>query len=289
MTTVSSRFETVARVLPNSGPAPAEVFGERISELYALSQKSNYVFGSPLGPFYAEGRAFHLPRFVYFGPQTHDASLRLAFLTGFDREDLRPGFALADFVEELSRDPYLGQGLNLSFFPLVDVLGFSRVTGERALANANWTRSRSPEIELLEKDARVRGYHGFVRIETSNTDDEISLRLLFGRQEAHKTQKGIKSDGVVSEGRARPQGEPSDLLTSEDFAPHAVRWETTQPGERIGDGPLTSMDNLPVMPFELRIRLPKSWAEETHRTAISSILKRFILRQRAVQAFAQHL
>lgn len=280
MTTVSSRFETVARVLPTNGAASAEVFDERISELYAISQKSNYVFGSPLGPFYAEGRAFHLPRFVYFGPQTHDASLRLAFLSGFDCNDLRTSFAVADFVEGLSQDPFLGQGLNLSFFPLVDVLGFSRVTGNRALADLSWAHSRAPELELLEKDARIRGYHGFVRIEVSTTEEVVSVRLINPARTERAAVPAVGIDGTPSN---------DDFVTAEDFAPHPVRWETLKPGARVGDGPLTTIDNLPVRPFDLRIRLPKSWSEATHRDAINSILKRFVLRQRAAQAFAQNL
>ena len=280
MTTVSSRFETVARVLPTSRTASAEVFDERISELYTISQKSNYVFGSPLGPFYAEGRAFHLPRFVYFGPQTHDASLRLAFLTGFDRTDLRAGFALADFVEGLSQDPFLGQGLNLSFFPLVDVLGFHRVTADRKLAESGWVHARAPEIELLEKDARIRGYHGFVRIETSTTENDVAVRLI--------NRSDVGPAAAPSDALAPLTG-GEDYVTADDFAPHTVRWETLKSGERVGDGPLTTIDNLPVRPFELRIRLPKSWSDATHRGAITSILKRFVLRQRAAQAFAQNL
>jgi hypothetical protein len=39
-----------------------------------------------------------LPRFVYFGPQATDESLRLAFLTGFDHRDLRGTLSLLHFV-----------------------------------------------------------------------------------------------------------------------------------------------------------------------------------------------
>ena len=44
------------------------LFGEQLEALYGLVQRSNYVFGSPLGPFHRQARTYHVPRFVYFGP-----------------------------------------------------------------------------------------------------------------------------------------------------------------------------------------------------------------------------
>ena len=265
---ISSRFETVARILPQQIETPAEAFGARLSQLYLLSQKSNYVFASPLGPVYHEGRHLHVPRFVYFGPHTHDESLRLAFLAGFDSQDLRASTALLDLVEQLVASPDLGQGLNLSFFPLIDVLGLARDEQGRELSLENWSRPNAPEIDVLEKDARVRGYHGFIRIETSSNDAAISVRL---RNDADESATGI------------------ELISSNDFEPWAVRWEADGLGERPSEGPLTVVDDLPIRPFELTLRLPKEWPVDVHQTAIASILRRLISRQRALQAYSQHL
>lgn len=270
MSTISSRFETVARVLPNLGDAPAESFGSRLSELYALSQKSNYVFASPLGPVFHAGRHLHVPRFVYFGPHTHDESLRLAFLAGFDGSDLRAAVALSDFIEQLVKSPDLGQGLNLSFFPLIDVLGLARGDQQRDLSQESWARPRAPEIGVLEKDARIRGYHGFIRLETSSEHNAISVRL---RNDA--------ADGPLASG--------IELVSSDDFEPWAVRWEADPRGAPIHDGPLTAVDDLPIRPFELTLRLPKDWTADVYQSAVAAILRRLILRHRALQAYSQHL
>src|SRR5690606_18549571 len=108
-------------------------FSEQLSNLYQLVQRSQFLFASPLGPFHVNGRPFHLPRFVYFGPHASDAALRLAFLAGFDHRDLRPTLAVLRLVEGLALAPDLGQGLNLSFFPLLDVLGLAQVAEARRL------------------------------------------------------------------------------------------------------------------------------------------------------------
>jgi hypothetical protein len=266
MDTISARFDTVARVLPGAARTSSTGFDQRLAALYALCQKSNYVFASPLGPFFSQGRHFHLPRFVYFGPQTHDESVRLAFLTGFDSRNLAVSFAVTDLIETLASDPEVGQGLNLSFFPVVDVL--NPADTNRGLWSSNWSRSHAPEIVGLEKDARASGYHGFVRIDASGEDDLVLVRL---------------RDGAAP-------FEPVDLATSEDFDPWATRWESEEMfGHKATDGPLTLADDLPVRPFELTIQLPRKWHDGLQRDAAAKILRRVIFRQRALQAYRQHL
>ncbi len=268
---ISSRFATVARL---RFPPPADVslpaaLGEQLSALYGLVQRSDHVFGSPLGPFHHASRAHHLPRFVYFGPQASTDSLRFAFLAGFDHRDLRGTLSLLHFIERLALKPDLGQHFNLSFFPLLDVLGLAGLAPDRDLAGENWARANAPEISLLEKDARLRGYHGFIRLETTPDDGAVTVRL---RTASHVENP---TPGV-------------ELITSDDVAPFAVRWESAVAGP-AGDGPLAVADDLPFQPFELTLRLPAAWTPELHREATASILKSFMLRYRSFIAYGQHL
>ena len=63
----SSPSDAVARVVssPVDRSLPA-IFSEQLVALYDLVQRSQFVFGSPVGPFHTANRSFHLPRFVYF-------------------------------------------------------------------------------------------------------------------------------------------------------------------------------------------------------------------------------
>ena len=153
---------------------------EQLSVLYVLAEKSPHVFGSPLGPFRLRGERYHLPRFVYFGPNSADDAVRLAIYAGVDGTDERGSRALAQFVERLARTPHLGHGLNLSFFPLVNPSGHAFSTPRNLhavdLAAENWEDSEEREIALLRQDARVRGYHGFIRLESA-THDVIHARI----------------------------------------------------------------------------------------------------------------
>ena len=247
----------------------AEILRERISLLYGLSQKSNYVFGSPLGPLFHQGRHFSLPRFVYFGPHTHDDSLRLAFLAGLEASDFRASLLLTHFVEHLATAPNLGQGLNLSFFPLVDVLGNAGAGEGRQLAGEGWMDTTQPEIQALRSETRVRAFHGFVTLETAADAEAICV-------------------GVRVAGKDAPVPVGIEFVTSEEFAPWPVRWEASARDQRIL-GPLSLSEDLPFSPFELSIRFPRHWPEEQHRAAVIAVLSRFILRHSALQAYSQHL
>jgi hypothetical protein len=244
------------------------VFGEQLADLYDLVQGSQFVFGSPLGPIQVEKRSFHLPRFVYFGPHTSDVSLRLAFTAGLDHRDLRSTLALLHLVEQIALKPDIGQGLNLSFFPLVDVLGLASLASNRDLASANWAQTNEPEINLLEQDARLSGYHGFVRLETVRNQDVATVRLRFAPNDY-----------------STPDVE---LVSSDDFEPFGVRWESDA-GHTPKDGPLSIAGDLAVPPFELTLRLPAAWPVEQYREATASILKRFIIRYRGFLAYGQNL
>jgi hypothetical protein len=263
----SSRHAKVARAQAfATSLSLSAALGDQLSSLYGLAQRSEYVFGSPLGPFSHAGQTHYVPRFVYFGPHTSEESPRLAFLAGLDCRDLRPTLALLNLVEQLAVRPDIGQSLHLSFYPLVDVLGHLRQTNDRDLLAQRWTAPKAPEIDLLAKDSRLRTYHAFIRIETGPPDEVVTLRLR-------------------AAGLAAADG---PLFSSVDTEPFAVRWEIENTLTPIA-GPLSLGDDLPFRPLNLTLRVPADWSPEFYREAVASILKRFIVRYRAFLAYGQHL
>lgn len=240
----------------------------RLSRLYELAQSSDYVFGSPLGPIDREQRQLHLPRFVYFGPQTSAESPRLAVVAGLGRHDLPAARALTAFVEGLARNSDIGPALNISFFPVVNVLGLLGGAEERDLSEEHWSRSSEPEIGLLAADARFRAYQGFIRVVTT-VDDEPSARFLT----------------VLSPFIARSEIE---VFNSADFEPWPVSFEAV-PSSAIGHGPLSLVDDLSMAPFEVELALPADWSEARADTALSALLKRLVTRYRGFLAYGQNL
>ena len=263
----SSRRATVAHAqAPGQSRSLSAALGDQLSRLYDLAQQSDYVFGTPLGPFSHAGHEHHLPRFVYFGPHTSEESPRLAFLAGLDSRDLRPTLALLHLVEELALKPSIGQSLHLAFYPLVDVLGQLQQAGARDLAAERWAEPSAPEIDLLAKESRLRSYHAFIRIESAPVDDTVTLRW-------HA---------------AGADGSGAPFLSSADTDPFPVRWEI-ETGPAPASGPLSLGDDLPFRPLDLTLLVPADWPPEYYREAVASIVKRFIVRYRGFLAYGQHL
>jgi hypothetical protein len=270
----SHAMSAPSRTRPLAPPAgaadPSAPLRSDLSALYALSQTSRHVFASPVGPFAAGGREALLPRFVFFGPHASDDSWRLALLAGFDHRDLRASRALVALASLLAADSAKGHALNLTFFPLVDVVGLVTGAAERDLSEAPWGADAPPEIGLLAADARQRRYHGFVRVETAMPgEDVIVLRV-----------RGAFADAAAPD---------LELITTEETRSFPVRFESGVTGSAPADGPLGIADALPVAPFELTLRIPGSWTDEAYQHAAVTVLRRFLRRYRAFQAYGQHL
>ncbi len=259
----------IAAALEARPGGPADALYSELSALYALAQNSPHVFASPVGPFSAGGSPAYLPRFVFFGPHASDDSWRLAFLAGFDHGDLRSARALVGLATRLAADSATGHALNLSFFPLVDITGLATGVTGRRLAEAHWQSGAAPELELLERDARQRSYHGFVRVETGGADEDMITLQVRGPF-------------------ANVQSPDLELITSEETRTFPVRFEAAPSGPARA-GPLSVADDLAGEPFELTLRIPETWSDEAYQHASVTLLERFLRRYRAFQAYGQHL
>lgn len=251
-------------------PTPPAAFTARLSALIERAQGDEHLFVSPLGPFRYDDAALSLPRFVFFGPNTTDESWRIAFFAGFDATDLRASTALLGLIESLANEADTAYGLNLTFFPVVDVAGLSGRGPDRRLAAAPWTNDAAPELVLLQSDARAAGYRSFVRLETAAPGEEvIGLRL--------RTATGLSASPDV------------ELLSSADFELFPVHFERAGLASPPLDGPLSISPPLAGTPFELTVRIPGHWDEALYQRAVTSVLTRFSLRYRAFQAYGQYL
>lgn len=261
----NSRTTTGTRV---SSSVPSSSLSERLGALAEAAQESDHIFASPLGPFFASDMPVYLPRFVYFGPNSSEASLRLALLAGVGRHDLLAAQSLVAFVEGLARRPDIGQGVNLSLFPVVNARRFLAGAEERDLSAVHWGQSGEPEIKLLSMEARVRSYHGFVSVVT--TSDETP---------AARVRTVLTEHVAASE---------VELFNSEDFGPWSVRFEALT-ARAATEGPLTLAQDLAFAPFEVEIALPPHWAQAHADRTLASLLKRLIQRYRGFFAYGQHL
>ncbi len=245
---------------------------ERISRLYTLAESSEFVFVSPLGPFSLQGRSYHLPRFIYFGPRSSDSAVRLAFLAGHDGADARISEALLAWLEQLATAPDLGEGLNLTFFPVVNPSGFQQHRRTNTLGQdldaQHWNLSPSAEINLLAQDARLRAYHGFILLKCGDVP-RVTGRVRFG----------IGSFDTS----------PGTIVEPQQDDPYPVQWLSEPTGGTVREGPLSLSEDLPFAPFEITLTLPARWPADQMTAATVDTLRRFIFRYRSRLAYGIHL
>jgi len=268
MITMKSKSPALARTARSVVAPPSQALTQRLASLPELAQESDYVFGSSLGPF-SDGANLHdLPHFIYIGPASSPDTLKLAVLAGFGRHDLPAARAVLAYIEGLTRRPDVGQGLNLSLFPLVNVLGLIGGAEDRDLTAANWVSSAEPEIRLLRQDSSLRGYQGFVRVVTT-ADDAPSAWF-----------RSIPSLLAQSAG--------VEVFSPSDFLPWPVRFEKALAG-KVTSGPLSVAEDLPFSPFEIELALPAEWTQFRKDKELSALLKRLFASYRAFQGYGQNL
>jgi hypothetical protein len=173
-------------------------------------------------------------------------------------------------IELLGQMAEAAHGLHASFFPIVDVAGLFFGAPHRALGAYHWGRNQLPELSLLEKDARLHGYQGFVRIETGEPGDDVAVVQINGSP-------------------FNPLDPDLEIVTSEDGETMPVRFEAGLGAHAAVAGPLTVADDLPHPTFELILKLPGTWTMVRCQQAAARFLLRFLWRYRAFQAYGQHL
>jgi len=268
MTIMKSKPPALARTSPSAVVPASDGLSQRLILLEELAQESDYVFGSSLGPFSDGANLHYLPHFVYIGPASSPDTLKLAILAGFGRHDLPATHAVLAYIEGLTQRPDVGHGLNLSLFPLVNVLGLVGGAEERDLSSANWVSSTEPEIRLLRQDSSLRGYQGFVRVVTTA---DYAPSAWF---------RSIPSLLAQSAG--------VEVFSPADFHPWPVRFETALAG-KVSSGPLSLAADLPFSPFEIELALPAEWTQLRKDKELAVLLRRLFLSYRAFQGYGQHL
>lgn len=253
---------------PSHSARIATHLASRISTLYKLAEGSEAVFGSPLGPFDEGAVSHYLPHFVYFGSHQSSAALSLAVLAGFNREELPAVRAQLALIEELIKQPDIGRGINVSFFPVANVRGLLGEGGSRDLLGEHWGRSLEPEIRLIHQYSKQQGYQGFLRIASTSDREPSALVRSVLSTTAHPT-------GV-------------EVFSSTDFDPWPVRFEAVSQS-LVAGGPLSFSGDPAFAPFEVELALPADWPQSRWDRELSRHLKRLIISYRGFQAYGQHL
>jgi len=268
MSTLSNRAAAIRDALPPIIFRPKEAERELkrlLTAFHELAQHSANLFASPTDAVAIGDRIYHLPRFVFFGPNQASGPIRIALYAGWDGTDARGTLALLSLIERLTLKPEAAAGCQLVFYPLVNPTGFQDQTvgtrGGVRLEKENWATSKVPEIETLAKEFRLHGFHGWVSLHTTPAHDRIQARI-----------RGLPVNAdffPVEPGRFRI-----------DWQPDAAA---------ITEGPATLVGDLPFGSFQLRLDVPAAWPDGLHTAAVVQTVRAFLGRYRKAIAYGIHL
>ncbi len=135
---------------------------------HLAASHSDAVISGVAGKFEAGGRSYHLPRFIFTGPGSGDAPIRIGIFGGLHGDEPESALGLLPFLRQLIAEPELARGYILFIYPLVNPSGFERGTRESAsgkdLNREFWKGSGEPEVYLLEQELIDHRFHGLVAL-----------------------------------------------------------------------------------------------------------------------------
>jgi len=139
-----------------------------LQPFYLTASQSEAVISGTAGQFVSEGRAYSIPRFIFTGPRSEDAPIRIGIFGGLHGDEPESSLGLLPFFRELIANPDLARGYVLFLYPLVNPTGFERATRESAsgkdLNREFWSGSGEPEIYLLEQELIDHQFHGLIAL-----------------------------------------------------------------------------------------------------------------------------
>ncbi|MBL9208281.1 MAG: succinylglutamate desuccinylase/aspartoacylase family protein [Opitutaceae bacterium] len=115
--------------------------------------------------------AFRLSRDVRSAPEP----IRIGLFAGLHGDEPAGCAALLRLLVELSRDPLAVDGYELTVCPVCNPVGVKVGTRENAsgkdLNREFWRSSTEPEVMILEKELRLRQFHGLITLHADDTSE----------------------------------------------------------------------------------------------------------------------
>lgn len=231
-----------------------------------------------LGSFNVDGAEYHLPRLTFRDPGISDP-IRLGIFAAIHGDEPAGALAVVQFLRELSAQPALAEGYRIDAYPVCNPTGFEDNTRHsRAGKDLNrefWKNSAEPEVQLLEKELRLRHFHGIIQLHADDTSDGIY---------------GFVRGNTLTEALIRPA-----LREAGKILPRNVNATIDGFAARDGiiykayEGILAAPAEVDPVPFEIIFETPHGAPTQRQADAILVALKTIMAEYRSLLAFAQNL
>jgi hypothetical protein len=148
---------------------------ELLDPLDRLAKESPNLIINREARFAVDGEAYVLPRYLFVGPKSGDAPVRIGVFAGIHGDEPEGAFAVVRFLQFLEQHPELAAGYCLSVYPLCNPTGFEDNTRQsrrgKDLNREFWRNSTEPEVGLLQAELVSHSFHGIISLHVDDTCD----------------------------------------------------------------------------------------------------------------------
>ena len=123
--------------------------------------------------FEVHGETYVLPRYLFIGPKSGDAPVRIGIFAGIHGDEPEGAHAAVRFLKFLEDYSDLAAGYCLSVYPVCNPTGFEDNTRHsrrgKDLNREFWRKSTEPEVELLQAELASHSFDGIVSLHVDDT------------------------------------------------------------------------------------------------------------------------
>ena len=229
--------------------------------------------------FEVNGESYVLPRYLFIGPKSGDAPIRIGIFAAIHGDEPEGAYALVRFLQFLERYPEAAAGYCLSVYPVCNPTGFEDNTRHSRLGKdlnrEFWRKSTQPEVELLQTELVSRSFHGIISLHTDDTCDGF-----YGIASGATLTKDLLQPAL----RAADGFLPLDQRTRIDGFPanNAILEESF-------NGILSAPPLVRPRPFEIVLETPKHQPTFLTESAFVAALQTILSEYRKFIAYARNL
>ena len=243
---------------------------ELIRPIEELAHGSQHLFTTHLDIAGPLGARVTVPRFLFAGPGSGDASfLRIGIFGGIHGDEESSAIGAVAFLEHLHRDPELARGYELFVYPACNPTGYADDTRwSRNGADLNrefWRDSSEPEVVVLERQLRNLAFDGIVSLHSDDTSAG-----LYGFVKGHSLTRHVLEPALARASAVLPRNFDKSI---DNFQANEGIIETGYPGV-LSAPPAQHPRPLEIV-FETPQLAPLDQQVEAHKLALEEILLRF--------------
>ncbi|HVE16607.1 MAG TPA: succinylglutamate desuccinylase/aspartoacylase family protein [Chthoniobacterales bacterium] len=243
---------------------------ELIRPIEELARGSQHLFNAHLEFSGTLGERTTMPRFLFAGPGSKDASfLRIGIFGGLHGDEVASVLGAISFVEHLHQDPELARGYELFIYPVCNPTGYADDTRwSRNGVDLNrqfWRDSAEPEVVLLERQLVNLAFDGIVSLHCDDTSSG-----LYGFVKGHALTRHVLEPALARAASVLPRNFDKSI---DNFQANEGIIESGYPGV-LSAPPAQHPRPLEIV-FETPQLTPLDQQTEAHKLALEEILLRF--------------